>query len=42
VRTRDDRGRTWATLAPKKLQVKRAGKVNPAADFYAMNDDEIL
>jgi hypothetical protein len=38
-----DRGRIWATLAPKSLAVKRGGKINPAAvRFYTRHLDEIL
>jgi hypothetical protein len=38
-----DRGRIWATLAPKSLAVKRGGKINPdAVRFYFRHRDEIL
>jgi hypothetical protein len=38
-----DRGRLWATLAPKTMAVKRNGKVTDAAmNVYAMNRNEIL
>jgi hypothetical protein len=38
-----DRGRIWATLAPKSLAVRRGGKINPdAVRLYARHEDEIL
>ena len=38
-----DRGRLWATLAPRTLLLKRRGEItDEAVDLYAQHSDEIL
>lgn len=37
-----ERGRLWATLAPRSMPLMLAGRLNPkAADLFFANDDEL-